>query len=205
MGDREYQQWIHESLRANNNWRDMSDTCPCTNCSDERDRKAVVLQKNQQGLQAAAALAGINPLPPGSRAGHANRNAAIEYLEEMKEGGFLDDTEADTRIGYVRAARTNKEIQALTSDLPAPRDKRSATQKIQDDFSMDKARWYVPIHTLGALFFLWVAVGPSVIAAHDHWWTTTHGYLWIIPLMLLGAAGFVINVCMAIHRAVDGK
>lgn len=204
MSDNGYDQFIHETLRAQNNWRDMSDTCPCTSCVRNRSKKSVELRKNEQGLSRAAALAGINPLPPGSRAGHDARNAGIAHIEEMREGGYLTDTEADTRIGYLRAAQTTKEIQALTSDLPAPRDKRTRTQKVRDDFDMDKPRWYVPVHATSALLFLFTALFPSIIAANDHWWATPHGAWTVIPLMILGAVGFVINVCMAISRAVDG-
>jgi len=54
----------------------------------------------------------------GLRAGHADRERAIDVLKAAFAEGRLDQDEYTERVGQVHAARTYSELAALTSDLP---------------------------------------------------------------------------------------
>jgi len=52
------------------------------------------------------------------RAGHADRERAIDVLKAAFAEGRLDQDEYAERVGQAHAARTYSELAALTSDLP---------------------------------------------------------------------------------------
>lgn len=65
---------------------------------------------------------GWAPQPGGDfgqlRAGHADRERAIDVLKAAFAEGRLDQEEYTDRVGEVHAARTYSELTALTADLP---------------------------------------------------------------------------------------
>jgi hypothetical protein len=65
---------------------------------------------------------GWAPQPGGDigqlRAGHADRERAIDVLKAAFAEGRLDQEEYTDRVGRVHAARTYSELTGLTADLP---------------------------------------------------------------------------------------
>jgi DUF1707 SHOCT-like domain len=65
---------------------------------------------------------GWAPQPGGDfgrlRAGHADRERAIDVLKAAFAEGRLDQDEYTDRVGMVHASRTYAELTALTADLP---------------------------------------------------------------------------------------
>jgi len=52
------------------------------------------------------------------RAGHADREQAVEVLKDAFAQGRLDKDELDARVGHALASRTYTELAALTADIP---------------------------------------------------------------------------------------
>jgi class 3 adenylate cyclase len=69
------------------------------------------------------ASAGRHPRPQGSgiRASDADRERVVALLREHYEVGRLSDDELSDRVEAAYGARTDAELDALTADLPSPR------------------------------------------------------------------------------------
>ena len=59
------------------------------------------------------------------RAGHADRELAIDTLKTAFAHGQLTKDELDARAGQALAARTYADLAALTADLPGPTSRTS--------------------------------------------------------------------------------
>ena len=62
------------------------------------------------------------PRPAGRgrlRASHADREQAVEVLQDAFVQGRLTKDEFDSRVGHALASRTHGDLSALTADLPA--------------------------------------------------------------------------------------
>jgi hypothetical protein len=74
-----------------------------------------VLMIREPGDDRAARPAGHGRL----RASHADREQAVEVLQDAFVHGRLTKDEFDSRVGHALASRTHGDLSALTADLPA--------------------------------------------------------------------------------------
>jgi hypothetical protein len=142
----------------------------------------------------------IHLLSPGARAGHDARRAAATHLEKMRDDGYLEPAETQTRIDRVLASKTRQELLAYTADLPAPADPRTARQKMAGSYNFQKKEWYIPI-----LLFVILAAGclaalPPAIAGTDHWISTLHGLILCVPSIIIGSVLFTVGSCWLIGK-----
>lgn len=155
----------------------------------------------ERRIDVLEAMKSMNIQTPGSRVGHSQRHAAMSHVEEMRDGGYLDEGEAQARINNLLAAKTGRELAAFTTDLPAPRDRRPGWQKLAQGCSWDRRATYVPILVIAIIAFVNLAVLPAAIAGHDHWWTTLHGLLLVIPAIITGSVMTTVCSCWLISKA----
>lgn len=61
----------------------------------------------------------MSPDQPGLRIGDAERDRAVQLLQQQRTDGRIDDDELVARTGQIRAARTREEMVPAFADLPA--------------------------------------------------------------------------------------
>lgn len=114
-------------------------------------------------------------LPEDMRAGDADREKVLERLRQAHLEGRLDVDEFDQRITATLAAKTYRDLAALTEDLPEPPAAAQLAALAEDggDFRSGVAAWAAASVTTAAIWavicvasgswihpwFLWVA-GP---------------------------------------------
>lgn len=143
----------------------------------------------------------IHLLPPGSRAGHDARRTAAAHLEKMRDDGYIDPAEAETRINHVLASKTSQELLAYTADLPAPTDQRTLRQKMASDYSFQKKTWYIPILLAVILGSACLAALPVAVAGNDHWFATLHGMILCVPAIIIGSVLTTVGACWLIAKS----
>lgn len=113
---------------------------------------------------------------PQMKASDADRDTVVTALSEHFQVGRLTSEELEERTGRALAARTLGELDALTTDLPAP----LATQ--QPASTMPVRYWHPRLVLLVAIFAA-AAIATAAVGASSglHAW----GFWWIIPVALL--------------------
>ena len=86
--------------------------------------------------------------PPSLRASHADRDRTVEVLRDAAGDGRLTASELDERVEAALTARTGRELDALTADLPTAR-RPQAKELVRIDQRFGEVaragRWVVPM------------------------------------------------------------
>ncbi len=130
---------------------------------------------------------GVNILGNGQRIGHAERTRTMKHILDVKDRGYITDTEAEARLKAAQAAEKTADIKSLTADLPAP----FVSTNIVQRYDWGQPKYWVPtlLSGIGASSIL--AIVPTAVLAQDHLFPHSPAALIIgIMTMLLGTIGF---------------
>lgn len=111
---------------------------------------------------------GIELKPKGARAGDADRDRAMDHVNQMRKLGYLKEHDADARLTYLETAEVKEQVALAIQDLPplpAPKQKFSLK-----DYDFSKRRWYVPtLLPIVLLGLIMIAAPLGLTDWHVHW------------------------------------
>lgn len=129
---------------------------------------------------------------PSPRIGDAERDRAIECLQEHHAAGRLDPGEFDDRMGRALQARTRDDLDPLFVDLPAPQPFTELDAPAPASMAVAvppsrRSTWLSPEVFSSITGLVWVAaiIGIAVFGLP--------GQIILIPIMLLPALGSVLH------------
>lgn len=116
--------------------------------------------------------------PPQMKASDADRDEVVAALSEHFQAGRLTTEELEDRTGRALSARTLGELDALTTDLPADRQTKPATE------ASPQRRGHAQFAVIAAMLAVLAVVGLVVGVRSDH-----HGLgIWVVvPIALIVA------------------
>jgi hypothetical protein len=155
--------------------------------------------------------AGIDLKQMGARTSQEERDRARAHIEDMRARGYLKDEDASLRIGYVDESETRQQILAAIIDLPPlpePKKKISRSMFISGidsyfkKFDYSEPAYYIPLHILGMMLSMLVAVSPFIILGA----LGLSRSVLMLPCglagVLIGVIGFIANI-VAMFMAAD--
>lgn len=145
---------------------------------------------NLKAVPGQVELFGVNILPQGTRAGHAERGKAINHISQMAELGYIEQDEANRRMQIAADATKCSELGHLISDLPGYTVHSNPFTK----YDWDNPRHYVPTLLAALVASVFTAIVPVVTLATykqlDHGWAVAVATVTITA----GIIGFVASI-----------
>lgn len=133
---------------------------------------------------------GIDLRPKGARAGDAERDRAMDHVNQMLKLGFLKDSDASARLAFLETAEIKEQVALAIQDLPPlPEPEQRFTLR---DYDFRLRKWYVP--TLLAVMIIGLVLIFVPVAAID----------WHVAGQAAMAAAFIVTGVVVFFSSLIG-